>query len=189
MSRYPYGYRPYHGICCECGVNKCICKEEPVARIEVECPKERIRDCLSLCLDWNINFEFVETSNIFPSSFSIPGLFNIKNGCLQSISTVYFAPDRAPKSTDLDQSTITLPIPGCVGSVTGEVYLFGYRGDYTASLKPYLLESGKTITLLTNFIKGNDASSSTSIQLILVARLFFCSIKSKKKVKVKVKKK
>lgn len=191
MSGYPHGYEPYNNPCDGCHEYICICKckETPIVKIQAECPPETIRDCLPLCMDWNISFDFVETSNISPSSFTSPGLFNIKGGCLQSISTVFLAPDRAPTSSDLDQSTITLPIPGCAGSITGEVYLFGDRSDYTASLKPYLLESGKTVTLLTNFIKGDDADSGTSIQLIFVARLFYCAIKDKKKRKVKCKKK
>lgn len=187
MSGYPYGHNSYDNPCddCDdCGMVICICEEKPIVKIEAQCPPERIRRCLPLCMSWNITFDFVETSNISPASFMVPGLFNIKGGCLQSVSTVFFAPNRAPTSEDLDQSTITLPIPGCIGSITGEVYLFGDRADYTASLKPYILESGKTVTLLTNFIKGSNANSSTSIQLVMVARLFFCALKNKKKRKV-----
>lgn len=190
MSDYPYGHDPYNNPyngCNDCGQYLCICKKRAIVKIEAECPPDRIRYCLPLCMTWSISFDFVETSSISPSSFTAPGLFNIKGGCLQSVSTVFFAPDRAPTAEDLDQSTITLPIPGCAGSITGEVYLFGDRAEYTASLKPYLLKSGKTVTLLTNFIKGENADSQTSIQLVMVARLFYCAIADKKKRKVKCK--
>jgi len=159
-----------------------------ILKIQAECPEERIRYCLPLCMPWTISFDFVETSNITPSSFTSTGLFNVENCCLQSVSTVFFSPDRAPTTGDLDQSTITLPIPGCVGSITGEVYLFGDRSEYTASLKPYLLKNGRTVTLLTNFIKGANANSETSIQLVMVARLFYCAIKDKKKHRIKCRK-
>lgn len=187
MSVYPYGNDPYRNPCDGCDQHLCICKKQPIVRVEAECPPDRIRYCLPLCMTWNISFDFVETSNISPSTFTAPGLFNVQGGCLQSVSTVFFAPDRAPTAKDLDQSTITLPIPGCAGSITGEVYLFGDRSEYTASLKPYLLKSGKTVTLLTNSIKGKNADSQTSLQLVMVTRLFYCAIKDKKKIRVKCK--
>lgn len=206
MSRYFYGHqynkdRRYHygddiqyddtqydDTHYDCEDPIYIQKQPAFLKIQAECPPERIRYCLPLCMPWTITFDFVETSNITPSSFTSTGLFNVKKCCLQSVSTVFFSPDRAPTAEDLDQSTITLPVPGCVGSITGEVYLFGDRSEYTASLKPYLLRNGRTVTLLTNFIKGKNAGSETSIQLVMVARLFYCAIKDNKKRKVKCKK-
>lgn len=164
--------------CGECNRSRCRCSKEPAAIIEAICPEQKIRPALGLCMTWSLSFNFFEERNISPLSFDATGLFNIKGGCLQSVSTAFFAPNKAPTAEDLDQSEIHLEIPGYAGSITGEVYFFGDKVDYTASLKPYLLEDGKTVTLLTNFV-NTSVGANTPVQLIFVARLFYCACKSK----------
>jgi len=171
--------------CFSCNYTNCRCSpvkalKAPIAEIEAVCPPERIRPSLPLCMTWNLEFSFREGSDINPDTFEATGLFNIKKGCLQSVASVFFAPDRAPTKDDLDQSTIRLPIVGQAGSITGEVQIYGDGVDYTASLTPYILETGKCVTLLTNFI-NTTVDQSKPIQLIFVARLFYCACPDKKK--------
>jgi len=171
---------PRRHKCDVCRRSKCRCKKPPIVKIEAVCPPDRIRPALPLCSPWEITFSFLDTSDLTPPTFDAPGLFNIKDKCLQSVSSVFLAPTRPPTINDLDQSTIELPIAGYAGSITGEVYFFGKDGNYTASLKPYILEDGKTITLLVNFI-NTTADANTAINLIFVARLFYCTCCRQKK--------
>ena len=157
--------------CISCNYIDCRCP--PVVEIEALCPSEKIRPSLPLCMTWEIEFSFREGSDISPDTFEATGLFNIKKGCLQSISSIFFAPDRSPTKDDLDQSTIRLPMIGQAGSITGEVQIYGDGVDYTASLTPYILETGKCVTLLTNFI-NSTVDESKPIHLIFVSRLFYC---------------
>jgi len=147
-------------------------------KIEAVCPPEKIAPSLPLCMTWEIDFTFNVQSDISPSTFEATGLFNIKKGCLQSIASTFFAPDRAPTKDDLDQSTILLPIVGQAGCITGQVQIYGDNADYTASLTPYILETGKEVILLTNFI-DTTVDVSQPIQLIFVARLFYCACPAK----------
>ncbi len=166
--------------CDQCHHRSCRCPKLPIATIEAVCPEKKIRVALPLCMTWDITFDFLSTKTINPLTFDATGLFNIQKGCLQSVSTAFFAPNRPPTSDDLDQSTICLPIAGITGSITGEVYFFGDRVDYVASLKPYLLEDGKTVTLLTNFVT-TTVDANMPVQLIFVARLFYCACPAEKK--------
>jgi len=163
----------------------CICppirsQEAPIVEIEALCPPEKIRPSLPLCMTWEIDFSFREGSNITPDTFEATGLFNIKKGCLQSVSSTFFASNRAPTKDDLDQSTIILPMVGQAGSITGEVQIYGDGVDYIASLTPYILETGKRVTLLTNFI-NTTVDESKPIQLVFVARFFYCVCQNRKR--------
>ena len=170
--------------CFSCNYIQCRCPprnkcKKPLVQIEAICPPERIAPSLPLCMTWEIDFTFKVGSNVTPITFEATGLFNIKKGCLQSIASAFFAPDRAPTKDDLDQSTIILPVVGQAGSITGQVQIYGDNADYTASLTPYILETGKEVILLTNFI-DTTADVSQPIQLIFVARLFYCACPSKR---------
>lgn len=162
--------------CGKCHHRRCVCMEPklPLAKVEAVCPPPKIRPGLPLCNVMTITFEFFEGRDISPLRFEAIGLYNISNGCLQSVSTAFFSPNKAPTAEILDQSTICLEIPGSAGSITGEVYFFGDNIDYTASLKPYLLEDGHVATLLTNFV-STTVPANTSVQLVFVARLFYCT--------------
>ena len=171
--------------CFRCNYIQCACppvksNKTPIVEIEAVCSPEKINSSLPLCMTWEIDYSFREDSNITPLSFEATGLFNIKKGCLQSIASTFVATDRAPTQEDLDQSTIILPVVGEAGSITGEVQIYGDTADYTASLTPYILETGKEVTLLTNFI-DTTVDVSKPIQLVFVARLFYCACPAKKK--------
>lgn len=172
--------------CYECGYLKCRCYKKvkckkpkrPAVNVEAECPAPKIRPGLPLCMTWKMRFNFFENVNISPISFESTGLFNIKDGCLQSITTTFLAPNRVPTFEDFNQSTLCLDIPGVGGTITGEIYFFGDRVDYSAVLTPYLLEDGKVATLLTRSVTSN-VSANTSVQLVFVARLYYCAIPKK----------
>jgi len=155
------------------------CKpKDPVANIVATCPPPKIRRGLALQMTWKMRFNFFEDINISPISFEAKGLFCIECGCLQSVTTAFFAPNRVPTFEDFNQSTLCLDIPGFGGTITGEVYFFGDRVDYTAVLTPYLLEDGQVATLLTRSVTSNGSTNS-SVQLVFVARLYYCAIPKK----------
>lgn len=169
--------------CSSCNYVHCRCLpvniyKKPLVKIEAVCPPEKIAPSLSLCMPWEIDFTFNVQSNVSPSTFKAVGLFNTKKSCLQSISSAFFAPDRAPTKDDLDQSTIILPTVGIAGCITGQVQIYGYKDDYKASLTPYILKTGKEVILLTDFI-DTTVDTSQPIELIFVARLFYCACPSK----------
>ena len=164
---------------------RCVCPpikplKLPIVEVEAICPPEHIPPALPLLKSWEIMFSFPEGVDITPFTFEATGLFNVKKCCLQSIASTFVATDRTPTKDQLDQSTIRLPIAGQGGSMTGEVLLFGDGFDYTANLTPLLLEDGRKVTLITNFIDTTVAAENP-IQLIFVARLFYCICPKKKK--------
>lgn len=169
---------PKYG-CNKCGHRRCRCPKLPAVEVEAVCPAPKIRPGLPLCMTWKMTFSFFEERNISPLNFKATGLFNIHDGCLQSVSTAFYAPNRVPTSLDFEQSQICLDIPGIAGTITGEVYFFGDKGEYTAALTPYLLEDGKVVTLLTKTVQ-TTVSEGSNIQLIFVARLFYCACPTKK---------
>jgi len=149
--------------------------KKKIAEVETICLSESIPPALPLCKPWEILFRFKVGTNITPMTVKAVGVFNESGGCIQSVASAFLAPDRTPTKEQLDESTVILPIAGRTGSITGELYLFGDSGfDYTASLYPTLICSGRKATMLVNFIDTN-LEASTPSQLILVARFFYCA--------------
>jgi hypothetical protein len=148
--------------------------KKKIPEIETICLTDSIPPALSLCKPWEILFRFRVNSNITPMMVRAAGVFNECGGCIQSVASAFLAPDRTPTKEQLNESTVILPVAGRTGSITGELYLFGDSGfDYTATLYPTLICSGRKATMLVNFIDTN-LNADTASQLILVARFFYC---------------
>jgi hypothetical protein len=171
-TRNDKGEKYYKGRCYPKPDNCCAEKKPLKICLNAKLPSLQIPPALPLICEWSPEFFFPETVTIDPQMLKLTGLYSIKNGCLQSVSSICSSFDKTPDKSFLDQCKLKVPIPGVIGSVTGGAYFFGINNNYKASLTPYLLRSGKEIVFLPQKVP-NDITVNQPNKLIFTARLFY----------------
>jgi hypothetical protein len=73
-----------------------MCSTKPKANIHAILPEEQIRPALPLTMEWNATFCFPPSVTLNPQTLDVFGLFNIRDGCVQSVSTVCSSFDKTP---------------------------------------------------------------------------------------------
>ena len=160
----------------------------PKIKVLLDCEKEDLCAPLQpLITKWSIDYTFATPLH---STFQAEGLQTVHWNKLDSVSTTFLMLDRPPTTTDLDGSTISVPIPGQQFSTCSrcdptidhshnkpcnvEVYFFGQGSDvgkYYAILDAQFLESGNEIVCrVKQIISEVDAAMPISVTFVAVLR-------------------
>jgi hypothetical protein len=132
-----------------------------------------------LTLNYDISFFFAEGSDITPTSFQAQGLASVYYHEVDSVTNTLLGTNvlsRPPLASDLDGSTIKVPIAGVQGSTNSkfdpltpeqcdsplmlqdgnvEVYFFAEAGQYVAILEAQFLQSGNIMVCRLKELRNN----------------------------------
>lgn len=139
----------------------------PKIKVLLESDNKGLCDPLqSLIRDWSVCYTFAGFSDLMPKMFQAQGLFSQCGLKIDSVAQKYLVEMAHPPTlTDLDGSTIKVPIPGRKGSTCSrfdpikgkdhvccdghvEVYFFGQGdniGKYHAILEAHFTETGNEL--------------------------------------------
>lgn len=178
---------------------RCSKPKVPKIKVVLDCETRGLCDPLrSLNDPWSIEYTFA--SDIYPS-FNAEGLYITCGDELDSVSTRFISDlPRPPTLSDLDGSTIKVPIPGKKFSTCSrcdpttdyshdkpcnvEVYFFGQGdniGKYYAVLEAQFLESGNEILCRVKDITST-AEEDMPLSITFVAVLRYLTIPFTKKI-------
>ncbi len=160
----------------------------PKIKVLLDCEKEDLCAPLQpLITKWSIDYTFATPLN---PTFAAEGLHTVHCKEVDSVSTRFLSLTRPPTTTDLEGSTISVPIPGQQFSTCSrcdptidhahdkpcnvEVYFFGQGSDvgkYYAVLDAQFLESGNEIVCrVKQLISEVDLTLPISVSFVAVLR-------------------
>lgn len=175
------------------------CKE-PKIKVHLDCSDDCLCDKLpSLTIPWTIHYTFSSNSDLSVKTFQCKGLYSLVGNKLDSVSVNYLGGlmelSHPPDYTDLDSSTILVPVAGLEGSTCSkheeppcpcnvEVYFFGQgeaKGKYFAVMDAQFRSSGNTLTCTTKQI-DNQLDSENPIDVTFVAVLRYLKLPVTQKI-------